>query len=224
MNELSLMPAQIRRDIYKLLSDCYFVPDENLVQTLSSSKTLLEEAAPEFASCIPEDHEIEGLKIDHAKLFVGPFELRAPPYGSVYLEGNRRVAGESTMDAADRYTEEGLDVCLAEPPDHIAIELEYMYLLVFRQIEALGKSDFEASEKFRKKQQDFLMKHLGAWVFLFADKVEAGAEARFYTQLARFTKSFIETEFHLYVGLGVEPRCLTRDSSRQDWSQIPEIR
>jgi len=31
--------------------------------------------------------KLEDLMVDYAKLFIGPFDLLAPPYGSIYLDG-----------------------------------------------------------------------------------------------------------------------------------------
>ena len=35
---------------------------------------------------IENDQNFEALKVDFARLFVGPYKLLAAPYGSVYLE------------------------------------------------------------------------------------------------------------------------------------------
>ncbi|UTW70898.1 molecular chaperone TorD family protein [Anaerobacillus sp. HL2] len=40
--------------------------------------------------------DVTKLKVDFAKLFVGPFDVLAPPYSSVYLNEGRAVYGEST--------------------------------------------------------------------------------------------------------------------------------
>ncbi|GAB4545487.1 MAG: hypothetical protein Kow0063_39580 [Anaerolineae bacterium] len=142
--------------------------------------------------------EIEQLRIDYARLFVGPFELLAPPYGSVYLEGKRRVMGDSTIDARSRYQEAGLDIShdVKEAPDHIAIELEFMYYLIFKEIESFENADFESAMGYLGKQQAFLEEHLGAWATEFADSVEKNAGTDFYQNLARATKVFIQNERH----------------------------
>ncbi len=64
----------------------------------------------------------EELTIDHARLFVGPFALLAPPYGSVYLEGERRLMGDSTLAAGECYNEVGLELAAAT---RIFIESEF---------------------------------------------------------------------------------------------------
>ncbi|MHC5047351.1 MAG: TorD/DmsD family molecular chaperone [Planctomycetota bacterium] len=120
--------AEQRAAAYKLLSLCFHPPDEGLLEVLREAD--LQGLCPNSLPALDE------LRKDHTQLFVGPFRVPAPPYGSVYLEDDGRVCGESTMDMIARYGEEGLRVTLKEPADHVAIELEYMYLLVVRQMEA----------------------------------------------------------------------------------------
>jgi TorA maturation chaperone TorD len=180
-----------RRDLYKLLSECYYLPDEKLIKILNSLEKLGGELYSEIAKNTPVMSDIERLKIDYAKLFVGPYRLLAPPYGSVYLEDERRVMGNSTMDVRNWYREEGVDIVLKEVPDHIAIELEFMYLLIFKEVEAIRNSDFGSAAGYLKKQKAFLETHLGRWVSEFADNVEANAQTEFYKNLAQLTKSFV---------------------------------
>ena len=120
----------------------------------------------------------------------------APPYGSIYLEGKREVMGVSTIDAKNRYQAAGLDISgkVKEAPDHIAIELEFMYYLIFKEIEAFEKSDFESAMDYLRKQKEFLQEHLGVWVLGFAVNVEEKAGTDFYKNLARATKVFVQKD------------------------------
>ena len=89
--------ARSRALLYKILSECFYPP------------------------------EAESLKSDFSRLFIGPFKLLAPPYGSIYLDGNSCLMGASTMEVRQLYRNEGLNPVIKEAPDHIAIELEFMY-------------------------------------------------------------------------------------------------
>ncbi|MBC8263890.1 MAG: molecular chaperone TorD family protein [Anaerolineales bacterium] len=188
-----------RRDSYERLSACYYLPEEDTIRELAE----LEEAmgsvcaeAAEHVSSMRRETDIEQLSIDYSKLFLGPFGLLAPPYGSVYLERERRIMGDSTMDARNRYREVGLGISgsLKEAPDHIAIELEFMYYLIFKEIESIEKSDFENAMDYLRKQRGFLEDHLGAWVSEFADNVEENAGTDFYKCLARATRVFVKKD------------------------------
>ena len=190
-----LLPSEeYRRDSYKLLSECYYLPDENLVKILSGLEKSQGELYSGITKTLPGISDVESLKIDYSKLFVGPYGLLAPPYGSMYMEDAKMVMGNSTMDVRNRYAEEGLNVSLKEAPDHIAIELEFIYLLIFREIDAIRNSDFGTAARYLKKQQVFLETHLGMWVSEFADNVAENARTEFYKNLARLTESFVKKD------------------------------
>ncbi len=152
-----------RAESYKALSECYYLPDENLIGMLKGKGW--KEGISLF---LPSMDDIESLKVDFSKLFVGPYHLLAPPYGSVYLEDGK-LMGNSTMDVRNWYSNEGLEITLREVPDHIAIELEFMYLLISREIEAVDNSDSEKAISYLEKQRAFLEIHLGEWVSAFAE-------------------------------------------------------
>ena len=90
--------------------------------------------------------------MDYPQRFVGPFTMSAPPYGSMHLESEGRICGDSTMDVMARYREEGLRLTLREPADHVAAELEYMYVLAAREMEALGRGDEGEATRYVEKQ------------------------------------------------------------------------
>ncbi len=193
MKEL-LSREEYRGNSYKLLSECYYLPDEKLIEILNGIDKSWGWLYSEIARSIPELSDIESLKIDYSKLFVGPYSLFAPPYGSVYLENTRTIMGNSTVDVMNRYREEGLDIGIKEVPDHIAIELEFMYLLIFKQVEALKNSDTENAAGYLRKQKAFLERHLGIWVSEFANNVEVNGQTEFYKNLARSTKLFVNED------------------------------
>jgi len=86
-----------RADAYKVLLECYYLPDENLIRMLNSLTESAHGLYPDFAGSIPGMDDVQLLMVDYSKLFVGPYQLLAPPYGSVYLEDGK-LMGESTMD------------------------------------------------------------------------------------------------------------------------------
>jgi TorA maturation chaperone TorD len=192
-----------RRDSYKLLSECYYPPDEQLVQMLNGLKKSRGRSCSEIIGNIPGLIDTDSLRIDYSKLFMGPYGLLAPPYGSIYLEDSTRLMTDSTMDVRDRYREEGLDIDLKEAPDHIAIELEFMYFLVFREVEAIRDSDSGNVAVYLEKQKVFLENHLGKWVTIFTDRVEANAQTYFYKNLAHTTKSVVKNDLESLFGNSV---------------------
>ncbi len=178
--------AAERAEAYRLLSLCFHPPDERLLEALRETEvTWLRPAV---------DPVLTELRKDFAQLFVGPFMVPAPPYGSVYLESGRRVCGDSTMEVMAHYREEGLDLALKEPADHVAVELEYMYLLAVREMTAVAAGDEAGAAGYLAKQRDFLLRHLGAWVPMLRDRIVESARTGFYRRLARNADSFIRAD------------------------------
>ena len=197
-----------RAIVYKLLSDCYQSPDEYTMEKFQQAAELAADIFPEIN--LPEypngqSEDIETRKVDHARLFVGPFSLLAPPYGSMYLDHTEHLMTDSTEDVQNRYREEGMDVAITEVPDHIRIELEFVYYLIFREMqivtpnqESAGALDLtRTGMDYRIKQQKFLNDHLVRWIPKFEAKVREHAKTEFYKQLAALTKIFILHDLNL---------------------------
>ncbi|UCE49849.1 MAG: molecular chaperone TorD family protein [Phycisphaerales bacterium] len=181
-----------RADRYRLLSDCYYLPDAQLVQRITDA-VRTDPLFADLACCVPGALELEALKIDFASLFVGPYELLAPPYGSVYLEDDR-VMGDSTIDVGNCYASEGLDITIKDAPDHIAVELEFMHYLAVRQMEATRRANLQAIQRYQQKQYSFLQTHLARWLPEFADNVRENARTAFYKHLAQITAVFVRED------------------------------
>jgi len=195
---------QLRLEAYRLLADGYHRPDPSLPDSMTKLKILLEPVCREavaFADGMLADIASTGdtgsLEVDYTRLFVGPFNVPAPPYGSVYLEGERQVMGASTADVRKRYLTAGLDLDAGfkDAPDHIAAELEFMHFLIFKAMEAAGSGDFNQVITCLLDQKYFLEIHLGAWIHDFSESVVENANTSFYRNLARATKTFIKEDY-----------------------------
>ncbi len=193
---------QARCECYKLLAACFCRPERDALieeKTLQSLSGLLSRVCPDAEPCGVHmsdallKYSNEELLVEYARLFVGPYELKAAPYGSVYLETGGKIMGDSTIAAATVYKEEGLslDENFNEIPDHIAAELEFMYYLAFKEVEALEKNDAEKAAYFLNRQEYFLRTFLGAWVAPFRGKIKQGTENEFYQALADCLEVFI---------------------------------
>jgi putative dimethyl sulfoxide reductase chaperone len=119
--------------------------------------------------------EINELRVDYAALFVGPAELLACPYGSVYLENGRRLYGETTGAVAKIYAEAGLQVegDGGVVPDHIAVELEFLSYL-------LNHGDGSESGGLIKPYAVFLQHYFLPFASRLAADIIASAKTDFY--------------------------------------------
>jgi len=99
------------------------------------------------------------------RLFVGPAALEAPPFSSVYLDAQRLVMSQTTLDVRGMYASLGLESPWKNslPDDHISLELDAV-LAMNHILKAVD------NEEIREINARF-MKHMTSWVPLFADKV-----------------------------------------------------
>ncbi len=104
---------------------------------------------------------------------------------------------DSSMAVARLYEEGGfeIDENFRELPDHIAAELEFLYLLIFRENQARRSGEHEALASIARLRRRFLDEHLGRWVGPFTEAVRAGAQSDFYRELAELTRRFVRMEF-----------------------------
>lgn len=194
-----------RQDVYKNLITCYQLPDEAVktdLEALSKHLTALNSSALPYINSMREkiNQNFELLNIEHARLFTGPFSMPAPPYGSVYIENERKVMGDSTMDAKKRYQDFGLDISrnFKEVPDHIVVELEFMSFLIFKEIESIEADLPEQTQEILLHQESFLTDHLNLWIPDFTKSVIEHAGVEYYSNLAKATRVFI-SEDHEYL-------------------------
>lgn len=204
MTQYDLELGIARENLSRLLAACYYQPGPEFAEE-KVFDSMLDAAArihPELAADarrLGEDYAAEGhdvLLLDYTRLFLGPNHIVAKPWGSVWLEGGNTIMGESTMAVMKLYEEGGFDMSAAfrEAPDHIAAELEFLYLLIYRENEAQCNGDPEALREKAALRQRFLDEHLGRWVGPFTEAVRAGAQSSYYRGLAGLTAGFVGLE------------------------------
>jgi TorA maturation chaperone TorD len=131
--------------------------------------------------------------VDYTRLFLGPAAALASPYGSSWLGAKGQTEENSSLAVLDLYSAGGFDVSeeFMDLPDHVAVELEFLYLLTFRSNEARRAGQMDELAAIEQVEQQFLNEHLGTWVGPFANAIKAGAETAFYRELADMTERFI---------------------------------
>ena len=199
------MRERVRATTYHLLAQCYMLPekikDEKLVDSLYELLSLVNEEAAGYTKLMKKDLEevstVDELKFDYLSMFVGPKTLLAPPYGSIYMEEQGQIMGVSTYDAMRMYQEAGLkkSADFKEPPDHIRVELDFMFTLIQQTIELCEESNLSEAENKINLQLEFLIKHIAGWVKPFTNNIVENAKTDFYKNLARATEAFIRQEF-----------------------------
>jgi TorA maturation chaperone TorD len=193
-----------REILCRLIAACYYQPgpefaEERVFDAMSEAATAIdpdlaaiaERLGPAFAA-VPSDE----LLLDYTRLFLGPNEILAKPYGSVWLTGEKSLMQDATMAVLDLYREGGFDLAedFRELPDHIAAELEFLYLLIFRENRAREEGVSSAAAAIRSLRRRFLAEHLGAWAGEFGAALRNGAATAFYRLLSELTVEFVKRE------------------------------
>lgn len=199
---------ELRAELYRLLAAAFYPPDqffESRIEYFDQIQKCAAEVYPHLASLGEElkssaiAAELEPLQVEYARLFVGPFHVEASPYGSVYLEENKRLMGESTIAVRKFYQKYGLELAddFSELPDHIAAELEFVYYLLFNQIKALDDGRLNDAGNFRSGVILFLEHFLAPFTLGFTEKIKEHSEESFYTKLGELLQQFIQAEVML---------------------------
>ncbi len=204
MTDFDLELALAREDFCRLLAACHYQPEsafaaERVFAAMAAAAARIDPALGELAQRLGpafSEDGVDALLVDYTKLFLGPNRMLAAPFGSVWLDESRSVMGESTAALEALYAEAGfeLDESFHSTPDHIAAELEFLYLLTFRENEARRADDPAAVAEARLLRRRFLDEHLGRWIGPFTSAVSAGALSAFYRTLAELTGRFVARE------------------------------
>ncbi len=129
----------------------------------------------------PEDL-CRDLQITYARLFLGAGQgLSAPPYQSCYLASDAPLMGLPAVRMRERLAAAGLSIAGQgnEPPDHLAVELEYLYFLLSKV-----REDKSAHAQWADRAAEFANSELCGWLPLFSDRLAGIPEAEPYNYAA----------------------------------------
>jgi TorA maturation chaperone TorD len=134
--------------------------------------------------------------VDYTRLFLGPNETLAQPYGSAWQGAPEPSEDNPPPAVLALYSEGGFDMDseFMELPDHVAVELEFLYLLTFNNNQAAREGKHDEAAATEQLRQRFLNEHLGAWIAPFTTAVTVNAQTVFYRELAEFTLRFVQME------------------------------
>ncbi len=193
-----------REILCRYLAACYYQPgpefaEENVFGSMFGAAGRIHPDLASGARRLGEEFAAEGLEsllLDYTRLFLGPTHIIAKPYGSVWLEEQKTLMGHTTVAVQELYREGGFDIAedFRELPDHVAAELEFLYLLIHRENEAHCNGKPEALNDIYGLRRRFLDEHLGRWIGPFTAAMRAGTQSAYYRELAALTDRFVRLE------------------------------
>ena len=187
-------------EIYKLLSDCFLLPDATLEDSIVSLEYLVEKIYPQFTSearqmleTFKQIDDIEELQVEFTRLFIGPYAMLAPPYESVYRSEEGTLMGRSTLNILELYKKSGFDLVgdYHDAPDHITTELEFLYVLSIKVAVSRMYDEPDRKEPYDELLKSLLIDHLNHWVPALTSHMKQKTESDFYKALATLTRNVI---------------------------------
>ncbi|OGO22804.1 MAG: hypothetical protein A2144_07805 [Chloroflexi bacterium RBG_16_50_9] len=202
-----LQLAQSRARVYGILAViCAGLPGERLVRLFSDwniSENITRDIIPPgmkrglatinnwLERHGSEPSEIAALEIEFTRLFRGLDRAKSPPppYESVYLDSGL-LYGPSAQRVAEIYRRFQVAARDNEPPDYIALELDFMRLLCEKEALAWRSRDNNVRELLAA-ENDFLREHLTAWAPVFCESVRKYDAIAFYAGLVDITEGWL---------------------------------
>ncbi len=200
--------ATERQAAYRLLALLFLYPTPDRLQTLRAVADLLlqqEQPWPDGDLDRPfrrllqdlratDEYPQEDVESNYTALFT--VKPAAPPYESYYLDEEGFARGWIAAQLLEEYQQAGLSMApsFKEPPDHVAVELEFLSYLCGREAQAQEKGDDETRTWARHRRFVFLENHLGLWFARFSSKVRQAETLPLYTRLVDATQALIKSE------------------------------
>lgn len=204
MTDYATGSAGAREDLCRYLAACYYEPskefsEEHLFDSMLAAASAIDPDLAESARKLGaafDGQDLQALLVDYTRLFIGPSQPVAMPYASFWLADDQSMRHEATTAVLDFYEQGGFDVSedFRELPDHIAAELEFLYLLIFSQNQAQYVGNPGETSAAKELHRRFVAEHLVAWVGAFAAAAVSGAHTAFYRELPAFTVRFVRIE------------------------------
>lgn len=141
---------------------------------------------------------------EYTRIFAG--RLACPPYETAYGDG-RRMAGRTweMADIAGSYKAFGVQLSEAhrDRPDHVAAELEFLSVLFVKLAWAEADALDDAASVTLDALKDFLQRHIGRWLDLFAATIGQHSPGSPFHLSASAAADFVAAECRR---LGVTPQ------------------
>lgn len=198
-----LRPLEARVVLYQHLSMAFLEPSEELAGMVSDgtflahltmARAALEADAHDDAFTVPTDLAsvtLEDLRAQYRSTFETP---ECAPYETHHITPQVFLDAHVLADIAAFYSAFGFEISpeLRIRPDHMSVQLEFLYLLVLKEAYALtnglGESPALVARDARSK---FLSDHVGRWMPRFCEQLAERFPHTFYGRIAAVLQSYL---------------------------------
>lgn len=133
--------------------------------------------------------------VDFANLFL----MHLVPYESFYTRDDQMIQSAGENPVISLYDALGfkakLEVARVVSPDHIGVELEFMYMLCDATLKAYEANDDEGIKELISIQHGFLKDHILKWMPMFLIAMKNESRTPLYHDGADLTLEFILSDF-----------------------------
>ncbi len=139
------------------------------------------------------DEALDAVRQEYTRLFIGPEELVAPPWESVYMTRARALFQESTLAVREWYQRYGYQPAgyPRYPDDHISLMLHFLALLTGEALERLREGRMADYRANLEGQRQFAQSHLLNWLPRYQADMAQAEGALFYPRLAEALSQYM---------------------------------
>ncbi len=148
-------------------------------------------AAHRVADALPRD--ADELERRYARAYTHTRSPDCPLYETSYSSRNLFQQTTQMADLAGFYRAFGVEV-QGEPPDHLAVELEFCYLLSTKEAVARRHGDRESARICRAALRAFYRDHLARWLPAVAQRTRARVDDPAYRAAADLLQQLVAAE------------------------------
>jgi TorA maturation chaperone TorD len=174
--------------------------DNEFINTIQNNKVLMD-MMPNFRDWskkkdISQDELIQGYyNADYTSMFL----MHMVPYESFYTRDDQMIESGGDNPVVALYNALDFRVETSEArvvsPDHIGVELEFMFMLNDALKKALDEDDKDAVIEILKVQEGFLKDHLLNWAPMFLINVKKESRTPLYHDGAELTLEFLLSDY-----------------------------
>lgn len=220
VNELYLSLGAVARDranMYQLLIDAVHYPTYELAEELINGNFYrkandhvnwvnagsgifknplkkLQEVVESIKDLQPDELLIK-METEYTRLFLEGEQVVVPLYEVDY--SGCAINETSVKQELDKiYQQEGIynNYEAYKKADFIGTELEYVCFLCSNEAEAWKVAKMGVAKKWKRKQREFLVSHVGTWGGVFFTQVVNSTESHIYTAIGMLGSSFMKLE------------------------------
>ncbi len=190
-----------RITLYALISRLMLIEiDKEFLKSIEENKAILElfpnyknwNKRKEFNSNILKTRYLD---VDYANLFL----LHLVPYESFYTRDDQMIESGGDNPVLDIYNtldfRVELDKARVVSPDHIGVELEFMYMLTNALKKAYEAEDKQGIKEILQVQKGFMQDHLLNWSPMFLINMKKESRTALYHDGAELALEFMLSDF-----------------------------